>query len=180
MKRLMTAGLFLGALGAFFLPFVEATFAPDAPAPALEQLGLPARAEVTFTGIDLVRAGVDAAASRSDPDEVVKAATRELLFGGKETVDSQLWTIGALAAGGVGLLLTLRQWRIGAIVATLLGAAGVGALLLAKSEIDRRAGTAQASGLALTFLYGLWTSIGLFAGTAVSGLYRLGADRKPA
>jgi hypothetical protein len=176
MKRLLTAVLFLGALAAFFLPFVR--LSPDVPPEVVEEAGIPVGVTATLSGVDLVRAGATAA-DRPNPNEILREAARGLLFGGEETVDAQFWAIGAVAAGAVGLLLTLRQWRIGGILAILLGAAGAGLLLLAKAEIGRRAIIAGGFGLRLSYLYGFWTSIGLFAGTAASGLYRLGADRAP-
>lgn len=174
MKRLLTAVLFLGALGAFFLPFVRLS----ADVPPEVEARIPSGVTATLTGVDLVRAGVTAA-DRPDPNEILREAARGLLFGGKEAVDTQFFAIGALAAGTVGLLLTIRQWRIGGIIAILLGAGAAVLLLLAKNEIGTRASVAGAFGLRLSYLYGFWTAVGLFAATAVSGLYRLGADRTP-
>lgn len=196
MKRLMSPGLFVLVVVAFFLPFISISCDTEALRQGLgefgEQLGAPEDAEVPPVpsgGFEVSASGFDIVTNDAPEPrgfgELGSALQGEL--GGElegTPVDQgsfpgRVFAILALAAAVLGIGLSLLQERVGAAAALILGALAAIFLFLVKNAIDGELGPAALFGFSVSYEYGYWIALLLSIAAAAVGLWRL-VEARPA
>lgn len=187
MRKALSPAFFALVVVCFFLPFVSVSCNAEAIGEQFGELGEGAGGELDIPQgeLEATATGWQIVTNSAPEPEGLEGLEEELGTAAADTPEEdfpgRLFAILALGAAVLGIGLSFLRGRLGAALATVLGAAGLLFLFLLRNSIQSEIGPAEAFGFfEVSYKYGFWLALALFGLAAIAGGWRLGTERPAA